>query len=190
MLKNITKCNIPLHVVYLLYNYGKSMLQFMGHPSCHFAMIYTCSGKSITVYSYGHNHIRHKRPIHAEMDAINNLPPVSKKKKLVKVKLLVIRISKSKLTLMDSKCCVRCCEIIYKIPPLRGYTVENIAYSTESGSIEDYHPINLLLDDEYHTSFYYSKRNYKPKIREKAFANPSPRMQLFINKKNRYKYRI
>lgn len=166
-----------------LINHSFSKIDIIGHYFCHFAMIYTCKGKSLKVYSYGFNQVRKGRSIHAEVDAINNLPPIAKKKKLVKVNLLVIRMTRSGFKLAESKCCVKCCESIYKIPPYRGYTIDNVAYSREGNIVEDDHPINLLLDDNYHISVYYSNRNYKPKIRDKIISCPDRRTQLFIKKK-------
>ena len=179
----IPECSVSQRAVSILTEYGISMLKYMGHNFCHFAMIYTNCGKTVKVYSYGYNHIRSKRSIHAEVDAINNLPPVRRKKKLVKVKLLVIRISRGKLKLAESRCCVRCCESIYRVPPLRGYTIENVAFSNDCGCVEDHHPISLLIDDDYHVSVYYSKRNYHPKIRDRVISHPNPKVKLFIRKK-------
>lgn len=151
----------------------------------HFALIYKTNGKKIQVLSYGINHIRRGISIHAEVDAINNLPNiVRKKKKLVKVSLLVIRVSRSRTKLGDSKCCIKCCETIYKIPPLRGYTIDSVTYSTPEGNLESSHPITLLIEDDYHMSTYYTTRKYKPKIRNKVLKNPGRKEQLFIKKKS------
>lgn len=180
----VPECSISEKALAHLTEYGISMFRYMGHTFCHFAMIYTCKGKSIKIFSYGFNQIRSKRTIHAEVDAINNLPPIRRrKKKLVKVKLIVIRITRGKLKLAESRCCVRCCEAIYSIPPLRGYTIENVAFSNDHGCIEDHHPISLLLDDDYHVSVYFSKRNYHPKIRAKVISNPNRKVKMFIKKK-------
>ncbi|ADO67362.1 hypothetical protein crov328 [Cafeteria roenbergensis virus] len=178
----VAECSVSDKALSLITDYAYSMLKYMGLNFCHFAMIYTTTGKAVKVYSFGYNHIRSNRSIHAEVDAINNLPPLRRKKKLVKVKLLVVRFSK-RMKLADSRCCIRCCESIFKIPPLRGYTIENVAFSNESGCIEDHHPMTLLVDDEYHLSIYYAKRKYCPKIRNKIIANASPKVRLFMRKK-------
>ena len=179
----VPECSVSERALSSLIEYGISMLKYMGHNFCHFAMIYNSRGKSVKIYSYGFNHLRGKRSIHAEVDAINNLPPLRRKKNLTKVKLLVIRLTRGKTKLAESRCCVRCCESIYRIPPLRGYTIENVAFSTESGCVVDHHPISLLLDDDYHLSVYYSKRKYHPKIRDRVMSHPNPRIKLFIKKK-------
>lgn len=179
------ECSVSQDVLNEVFEFGISRLPYMGHTHCHFAVIYSGKGKSIKILSYGFNHIRHKRSIHAEVDAINNLPPITrKKKKLVKVSLLVIRISRGIKKITSSKCCVKCCEAIYIIPPLRGYTIDNVAFSNYKGNIEDYHPIELLLDNNYHTSVYYSKRYYVPKIRKKVISQPDRLTKMFLSKKD------
>lgn len=167
-----------------LIEYAAQNINYMAATHCHFAMIYIQSGKVIKPLSFGYNHLKKEHSIHAEVDAINNLPSFSrKKKKLVKAKLLVIRVSRGKMKLAKSRCCIRCCEAIYRIPPLRGYTITNVAFSCKDGSIEDHHPIHLLLEDDYHMSIYYSRRNYTPKIRQKVIENPNPKTKLFMLKK-------
>lgn len=182
MRQDIPECSVSDNALAIITEYGYSMLKFMGQNFCHFAMIYTTTGKAVKVYSFGYNHIRSNRSIHAEVDAINNLPPLRRKRKLVKVKLLVVRFSK-KMKLADSRCCIRCCESIFKVPPLRGYTIENVGFSNDLGHIEDHHPMTLLVDDDYHLSVYYAKRKYSPKIRNKIIANASPKVKLFMSKK-------
>ena len=150
----------------------------------HFAIIFKANGKKINIISYGINHVRRGISIHAEVDAINNLPPVTKKRKLVRISILVIRVSRSITTLGDSKCCIKCCETIYKIPPLRGYTIDSVTYSTPEGNLESAHPITLLIEDDYHMSTYYTSRNYKPKIRESVLKNPTRMVKMFIDKKS------
>lgn len=181
----LNNCSIPQNVLNNLLEYSIPKMKYMGPYFCHFAIIYNCSGKSLKVYSYGYNQLRKGKSIHAEVDAINNLPPVQRrnKKKLLKASLLVIRLSRGVKKLADSKCCMKCCETIFKIPPLRGYTIENVAYSNKNNSIEDHHPISLLLEDDYHLSLYYTKRNYQPKIRNNIISNPDRKTLLFMKKK-------
>lgn len=182
---NCNNCSVPNEALINLINYAKNRIKFIDNNFCHFAMIYITKGKYIKVISYGFNHVRKGRSVHAEVDAINNLPPITRRKKrLTKVSLLVIRLSKGLTKLADSKCCVRCCEAIYKIPPLRGYTIVNVAYSNTFGKVEDHHPISLLLEDDYHLSIYYLKRGYSPKIREKVITQPDRLTKMFINKKS------
>ena len=178
------KCVIQSKILDTLIDYSVPKLKYMGHSYCHFALIYSCSGKSFKIYSYGYNQLRKGKTIHAEVDAINNLPPLHKKnkKKLLKVSILVIRLTRGEKVLVDSKCCMKCCEAIYKIPALRGYTIDNVAYSNNEGDIEEHHPISLLCQEDYHLSVYYSRTNYKPKIRQSVLNNPDRKTQLFINK--------
>lgn len=175
--------SVSNYAIQELIEYASQNIMYMPVTHCHFAMIYIQKGKNIKPLSFGYNHLNKEMSIHAEVDAINNLPSATKKKKLVKVKLLVIRISRGKMKLAKSRCCIRCCEAIYKIPPLRGYTIVNVAYSCKDGNIEDYHPITLLLEDDYHMSVYYTRRKYKPKIRKKVIQNPTPKTKLFMLKK-------
>lgn len=164
--------------------YASDNIKYMAVTHCHFAMIYIQKGKTIKPLSFGYNHLNKEFSIHAEVDAINNLPPATrKKKKLVKAKLIVIRVSRGKMKLAKSRCCIRCCEAIYKLPPLRGYTITNVAFSCKDGTIEDHHPISLLLEDDYHMSIYYTRRKYKPKIRQQVIENPTPKTKLFMMKK-------
>ena len=122
---------------------------------------------------------------HAEIDAINNLPSITRKKRrLVKITLIVIRISRRLGHLGDSKCCMHCCECIYKIPALRGYTIDSVIYSNSDGGFEEHHPIELLVEDNYHISSYFSSRNYKPKIRKRVMANPDVKTKMFLDKKD------
>lgn len=165
-----------------LIDYGKERIPYMGHHFCHFCMIYTTKGKTFNVLSYGYNHIRHKISVHAEADAINNLPPAPRKKKLIKVNILVIKFSKKGNKIGNSKCCMKCCETIFKIPPLRGYTIDTVSYSNQKGCIEDYHPIDLLLEEDYHTSYYYKKKRYRPKIRNAAIKCQNKSIKHFMDR--------
>lgn len=166
-----------------LIDYGLSRIDYMGHQHCHFAMIYTTKGKTPNVLSYGFNHIRNKKSIHAEVDAINNLPPITRRrKKLTKVNILVIKFSKSGHKIGNSKCCMKCCETIFKIPPLRGYTIDSVSYSNKEGNIEDYHPIDLLIEEDYHTSFYYRRKGYTPKFRDRIIKHPDRLTKMFLEK--------
>lgn len=164
-----------------LHNYSLKQIKYMkGQTHCHFAVIFNNKG---TIITYGYNNFRRGLTVHAEVDAINNLPPATtKKSRLKKISILVIRLSKKEHRITDSKCCVRCCESIYKIPALRGYTIESVHYSNNNGYIEDHHPIELLIEPEYHLSVYYTKRGYKPRIRERVLSNPDKRVKMFIRK--------
>lgn len=148
----------------------------------HFCMIVLSNGKGGPI-SFGINQVRKGITLHAEKDAINNLPP-RKKRRLVKITLIVIRISRRLGHLGDSKCCMHCCECIYKIPPLRGYTVDSVIYSNSDGELEEHHPIELLIEDNYHISSYFSSRNYKPKIRKRVMAHPDVKTKMFLYKKD------
>jgi deoxycytidylate deaminase len=89
-----------------------------------------------SILSFGENHFMASNigdlyTIHAEHDAINNLPYTKKKKT---INLLVVRFTKNKKLCM-SKPCNQCIQNIYKFAPRKGYTVKNIYYSTEQETI-------------------------------------------------------
>jgi cytidine deaminase len=89
--------------------------------------------------------------IHAEHDAINNLPALPKNKKLKKVELLVIRSSKTGVLGM-SKPCEHCLQII-KLASDKGYYINKVYYSTIDGNI-DKSSVDELLENPYKSSFY------------------------------------
>ena len=186
---NITvkNCSIPNTVVEALLDYSIDMIKFATEKFSHFAVIYSDQKKSFKIHSFGFNQTRKGKSIHAEVDAINNLIPLPRSKRLKKVSILVIRLSKGMRKLSDSKCCLKCCEAIYKIPPLRGYNIENVAFSTRDSNIIDTHPIDLLVDDTIEPSIYFRNSGYKPKIRTKILSNPTPIFKFFIEKKQKKK---
>jgi len=97
--------------------------------------------RKINILSYGINHYRpnKKTSIHAEHDAINKLPSLKKRKKLEKINILVIRITKNGKLGM-SKPCSECVNKLKMLPPKNGYKINEIYYSTERESI---HKIKL-----------------------------------------------
>ena len=183
----LTKTNFPKNALASIIEYSISNLPFCKTTFNHFAMIYSSKGKTLKIYSYGYNHIRNNKSIHAEIDAINNLPNVTKKKKLVKVYLIVIRLTNKSnhgLKLQESKCCINCKETICDLPQKRGFYISIVSYSNKLGQIETKHPVSLLLEKQYYISKYFSKRNYFPKIRHNIIKNPNPKTKLFLLKRD------
>jgi hypothetical protein len=170
-------------ILEILQEYGLKNLHYGEVNFKHFAVIYEEKKKTQNIISFGMNHMRDGKPIHAEMDAINNLPPAKKKNRLTHINLMVIRISKSLGIMANSKCCIKCCETIYRIPPLRGYTIDQVYYSNTEFEIESSHPIELLLEDTVHTSLYFERKGYKPRIPSRIKKTPNSKEKLFLRKK-------
>jgi deoxycytidylate deaminase len=89
------------------------------------------------ILSFGENHymannIGKLYTVHAEHDAINNLPYTKKRQT---INLLVVRFTKNNKLCM-SKPCNQCIKNIYKYGPKKGYIIRNIYYSTEDETIE------------------------------------------------------
>lgn len=82
---------------------------------------------SIGINQYNANNIS----IHAEHDAINNLPST---KQTIDVNILVIRLTKSN-ELNMSKPCGNCIRILKSYPPKKGYNIKDVYYSDENGNI-------------------------------------------------------
>jgi cytidine deaminase len=94
-------------------------------------------GISGNILSFGENYFMTNNigklyMIHAEHDAINNLPYTKKRQT---INLLVVRFTKNNKLCM-SKPCDKCIQNIYKLAPKKGYIVKNIYYSTEDENIE------------------------------------------------------
>ena len=82
--------------------------------------------------------INHYRPlicnsIHAERNAINKLPN-NKLKKIIKINIIVIRVSSTGIIGM-SKPCSKCVRDMSIFPNKKGYTIDKIYYSDENGNI-------------------------------------------------------
>ena len=72
---------------------------------------------------------------HAEIDAINHLPPQPNKNRLVKIDLLVIRTT-NHANIRMSKPCYHCIIQMQTLPSKKGYSINHIYYSNEEGIIE------------------------------------------------------
>ena len=97
--------------------------------------------------------------IHAEYDAMSKLPPVPANrlnKRLVKISLLVIRVSKNQrgYVLGNSRPCAKCIQDMYNIQS-RGYKIMDVYYSDIGGNIICRKFENLLHDPEHHITRYY-----------------------------------
>jgi cytidine deaminase len=92
--------------------------------------------------------------IHAETNAIMNLPKLKRNKRLKKIDILVIRTS-STGKLGISKPCYSCLINMVNLPEKRGYIIKNILYSDENGDIIHTTLQNLLTKSDYHITRYY-----------------------------------
>jgi len=116
------------------------------------------------VLSYGVNKYNNKRGVgttHAEIDAINHLPPRKKSgKMLINIDLLVIRTSHMGKIGM-SKPCLHCILSMQVLPNRKGYKIKNIYYSNEAGDIIHTTLDNLINCKDFHLSRYYKMHNFK-----------------------------
>ena len=91
--------------------------------------------------------------IHAECDAISKLISLKPKKKLENINILVIRLS-TKNKIQSSKPCSNCIDTMIKLPPKKGYKIQNIYYSDGFGNILKT-TLNTLEKEERHYSKFY-----------------------------------
>ncbi len=115
----------------------------------HCATIFTEKRGAICPLSYGENQFRGKKCIHAEADAINNIP-FKKDGRLLKVSLLVLRVTKSGRYMM-SKPCMHCIKKMNDIIS-KNYKISTVYYTNESGEIEKYSLKHLTDEPDKHIS--------------------------------------
>jgi cytidine deaminase len=118
--------------------------------------------KKARILSFGMNQMGDsygiKPGIHAEQDAINKLQSLNNKKKLESINLLVIRLS-SKNSLQSSKPCANCIESMKILPTKKGYKIQNIYYSDNTGNIIKTSLTSLDNEEKHYSRFY--KQRYK-----------------------------
>lgn len=119
------------------------------------------------VKSYGENHYNNPADpacssIHAEANAMKKLLPLPRQKKLKKVDLLVIRVSKNG-QFGNSKPCIHCILKLSKNLPEKGYSLRDVYYTNESGSIVCTRFNELLHETNPHVSRFYTEKNFKLK---------------------------
>jgi cytidine deaminase len=108
------------------------------------------------VISYGYNCYRasSNATIHAEHSAINRLKSREKNKKLLKINILVIKISSSGLISM-SKPCKHCVDNMQNCANKKGYYIENVFFSNNLREIEKWSYNELESDPIKHITEYY-----------------------------------
>lgn len=95
-----------------------------------------CIFNKRSTLSYGQNYCLTNSPynsVHAEQDAIKNLPTNSKKHPK-RVELLVVRASKTG-KLGTSKPCSHCIKSMHEFARHKGYYISHVHYSTNDGYI-------------------------------------------------------
>jgi len=116
--------------------------------------------------SYGENtykvntKYKFNKTVHAEEQAMLNLPPLPRNKKLKRVNLLVIRQNKTNMG--SSKPCVHCILKLQELPK-RGYVLNKIYFSTNTGIIVQCKLNDLLYDSEAHISSFYRGTGFQVK---------------------------
>ena len=117
--------------------------------------------KKASILSYGFNKMGdlagNEAGVHAEYDAISNLKPLKRKKKLETINMIIIRMSKYN-KLQSSKPCILCIRIMQILPIKKGYTIKHIYYSDENGNIVKSN-LRTLENSEQHYSRFYKKQN-------------------------------
>lgn len=117
--------------------------------------------KQVNVLTYGINKYMDvdgiKPSIHAEKNAIDNLPHLPRKKALVNVSLLVVRVSKTG-KLGSSKPCQQCIQTMATLPVKKGYKIQSIYYSDTDGNIIETTIKKLDAEDEPHVSRYWKNK--------------------------------
>jgi cytidine deaminase len=120
--------------------------------------------KKVSILSYGVNQmgdVKGNTPgIHAECDAISKLIPLKPKKKLENINILVIRLS-TKNKIQSSKPCSNCIETMIKLPPKKGYKIQNIYYSDGFGNIVKTTLTTLEKEERHFSKFYKRTQNVK-----------------------------
>ena len=90
--------------------------------------------------------------LHAEHNAVNNLPPSKNKgKKLEVINILVLRFSKTGY-IRNSKPCSNCINSIMTISQMKGYKIKHVYYSNEEYGITCSSLKELQQDDNKHLS--------------------------------------
>ena len=143
----------------------KNNINYCG-DSNHIACIFDSKSKSISkIFSRGINKYNSNsvNTVHAEVNAIMNLPSRAKKKCYQKIDICVIKVS-SCCKIGISKPCIKCIIDMSILPQKKGYIVKNIYYSDHDGSITSVTLKNLINEGNCYTSRYYRKHNFNPKI--------------------------
>ena len=100
------------------------------------------------------------KTVHAEEQAMYNLPPLPRNKKPKRVNLLVIRQNRTNMG--NSKPCIHCILKLKELPQ-KGYVLNKIYFSTATGIIVQCKLNDLLYDSEVHVSSFYRGTGFQVK---------------------------
>ena len=119
--------------------------------------------KRANILSFGFNMVGditgYEPGLHAEHDAINRLRPLTRKKHLQNINILVIRISKNN-KIQHSKPCANCIENMRILPERKGYRIKHIYYSNYEGMIVR-STLQQLETEDLHYSRFFRKKKYQ-----------------------------
>lgn len=123
------------------------------------------SGKKIQILSYGINQyadVEGKEPsIHAECDAISNLPPLDRRKgrNHYKCNIFVARLTRfHKIGI--SKPCYECVQSLFVLPGLKGYQIKNVYYTDKEENIVRERLLHLVEEETpYYSRYQRTKRS-------------------------------
>lgn len=125
----------------------------------------------LKILSYGTNKYDNMPKLtttHAEIDAINNLIPLARNKKLKKISILVIKTTHSG-KIGSSKPCLNCLTKLSNLPQKKGYVIKDIIYSNVNEQLEK-HTLNQLINsDDIHITKFYRKLQKKDIHQKKYF---------------------
>jgi hypothetical protein len=155
ILPNFCNCGNYNHIACIFLGRGENLL----------------SGKKIQILSYGINQyadIEGKDPsIHAERDAISNLPPLDRRKSrnLYSCNIFVARLTRTNKTGI-SKPCYECVRSMFVLPELKGYRIKHVYYTDKEDNIVR-ERLSHLVNEE---TPYYS-RYQRTKSRSSEFSS-------------------
>jgi len=94
---------------------------------------------------------------HAEMEAVNKLPPIRLRGKKKKIILIVIRINRFG-NLMNSTPCFKCIQYLERLNKSSGYKIDKIYYSNAEGKVEIHKLSELINSEEKHISYAFRQK--------------------------------
>jgi cytidine deaminase len=133
-----------------------------GKLHLHMAMIYEDKGAHIDPLCYGQNMARDNQSYHAEHNAIMKLKSRDTKK-LMPVNIFVLKTTLTGI-IGNSKPCAHCLDVMFYLPPKKGYRISNIFYTNSDGNIEK-KKLSDLMNEEIHMSTLWVERAYKPRLK-------------------------
>ena len=95
--------------------------------------------------------------LHAEMDAIRRLPPITIKAKRKKLIMIIIRINRFG-KLLNSTPCFKCIQHLERLNNSSGYKIDRIYYSNQEGKIEITKLSELINCDKKHISYAFRQK--------------------------------